>query len=157
MPTKDTNTREGNQVTTQVDKATAKVVTEEIQEAVAAILAKHNLQPGKINFGYGDYYEIKVQAHAIELGLNGVNTASKYATYYTKFGWVAYGDNGEAQQLTAPLGTKFTYNNREVIFAGIDSAKRKFPIVVTDAQTGEIRLLTEAAIQRINLAGQVAK
>lgn len=143
-------------MTTGISKQTAQAVTEEIQQALQVIFAKHNLEVGKISTGHGDWYEFKVQATAISLGLNGVNMASRYAVYYTKFGWTAYGENFEATELTAPLGTKFSYNNRDVIFAGVDSAKKKFPIVVQDAQTGEVRLLPELAIPRINLAAKEA-
>jgi hypothetical protein len=152
-PNTNTNTRkETNMNTNGISKETAGVVSAEIYEAVKAIFAKHNLEVSKSTSGHGDWFEFKVVGSPIAKGLNGVNMASKEATYYTKFGYSSYSEDFSELRLTAPLGTKFMWNNREVFFAGIDAAKRKFPIMVIEASTGKTLMLPDAAIGKINLA-----
>lgn len=136
---------------TTVDKAKAKVISEEIKQAVEAILAKHNLETTKISTGHGDWFEFKVQATAIQLGLNGVNLATKHALAYTKFGFTSYA-NGEATELTAPLGTKFTFRNAEYIFIGINGASKKNPIVIRSVVNGAEYGMPESGISLINEA-----
>jgi hypothetical protein len=143
-------------MTTSIDKATAQAVATEIQEAILAILAKHNLQESKTVWKYGEWFEMKVEAIAVERGLNGVNLASKEAMYYTKFGWTAYDDNYNASELTAPLGTIFPMKGQNYAFAGIDPKKRKFPIYARRISDGVMVGITENMIPTINLHAQMA-
>jgi hypothetical protein len=144
-------------MTQQITKAKAEVVSAEIQEAVEAILERHGISKGKIKYGYGAWFEWKITATAFEEGLNGVNMASREASYYTQFGWTAYGQapNYEQTQLTAPLGTKFVSNGKEYVFAGVDAKKRKYPIFAVEADTQKPMYFTETVITKINRAARV--
>jgi hypothetical protein len=140
-----------------VSKETAQAVASEIDKAVRDILAKHGLESGKTSMGYGEWFDFKITATAVELGLNGVNLASKEATYYTKFGYTAYlgGDivSDTGTPLTAVLGTRF---QGDYFFAGIDAKKRKNPIVAIDRKTGKTVFFAENIIPRLNLASEQA-
>ena len=139
-----------------ISKETASAVHKEIDEAVKAILAKHNLQVEKVSTGYGEWFDYKVTATPIALGLNGVNLSSRDATYFTKFGFTAYlggDDDFTGTQLTAVLGTRF---HGDYYFAGVDAKKRKNPIVALDSKTGRIVYFQESIIPNINLASEQA-
>jgi hypothetical protein len=139
-----------------VSKETALSVTTEIDKAVRDILAKHGLEAGKTTHGYGEWFEFKITASSVELGLNGVNLATKEATYYTKFGYTAYlgGDSDfTGTPLKAVLGTRF---QGDYFFAGIDAKKRKNPVVAIDRKTGKTVFFPETIIPRINLASEQA-
>lgn len=136
-----------------ISKETAQTLSKEMDAAIRDILTKHGLEVGKVSMGYGEWFEFKVTAVAVSLGLNGVNLSSKEASYFTKFGYTAYDDNFNATQLTAPLGTRF---QGDYAFAGIDSKKRKNPIVALDLKTNKIVYFPEAVVARINLAHEQA-
>jgi hypothetical protein len=135
---------------TQVSKETAQAVAKEMDAAIRAILSKHGLEVGKTSMGYGEWFDFKVTAVAVSLGDNGVNLASKEATYFSKFGYTAYDDNFNATELIAPLGTKFTHLLKDYAFAGVDAKKRKTPIVALDIKAGKVVYFAEAIIARIN-------
>lgn len=135
-----------------VSKEKAAAVSAEIKEAVEKILAKHELQIGQIRSGHGEWFEFKVTAEAIQQGPNGVNLASKEATYYTKFGFTAYDDDYKATELVAPLGTIFKNGTKEYVFSGVNPQKRKFPIQARRTSDGEMVGLPEAIIPVINMA-----
>ena len=139
-----------------VSKETAQAVASELDKAVRDILAKHGLQAGKTSMGYGEWFDFKITATSLELGLNGVNLATREATYYKKFGYTAYlgGDNDfTGTELTAVLGTRF---QGDYFFAGIDSKKRKNPVMAIDRKTGKTVFFPETIIPRINLASEQA-
>jgi len=139
-----------------VDKALANIVGTEIDKAVREILAKHGLEAGRTSIGCGEWFDYKIVATAVELGLNGVNLATKEAKYYTKFGFTAYlggDDDFVGTELTAVLGTRF---NGDYAFAGIDAKKRKNPIVALDIKTGKTVYFQESIIPRLNLASEQA-
>ena len=138
-----------------VDKNTAQAVASEIDKAVREILAKHGLEAGKTSMGYGEWFDFKITATAVELGLNGVNLSSKEATYYKKFGYTHFQSAADfvGVQLTAVLGTRF---QGDYFFAGIDSKKRKNPIVAIDRKTGKTVFFPEAVVPRLNLASEQA-
>jgi len=139
-----------------ISKETASAVHKEIDEAVKAILAKHNLQVEKVSTGYGEWFDYKVTATPVQLGLNGVNLSSRDAMYYTKFGFTAYlggDDDFVGTELTAVLGTRF---RGCYYFAGIDAKKRKNPIVAIDSKTGKTVYFQESIIPNLNLSSEQA-
>lgn len=135
-----------------INKETANAVATEIDAAVRAILTKHGLEPGKTTIGCGEWFDYKIVATALTLGENGVNMTSKEATYYSKFGYTAYAgeDDFTGIELTAPLGTKFTHLVSEYAFAGVDSKKRKNPIMALDLKTGKTVYFSDKIVARIN-------
>lgn len=135
-----------------VSKETANAVAKELQTVITEVLAKHGLSAPKVSIGYGEWFDLKVVASALTLGPNGVNLTSKEATYYTKFGYTHYeGDaDFEGKELKAPLGMLFG-PDKKYAFAGIDSKKRKNPIVALDTTTGKIVFFDSNIVTRLNL------
>lgn len=136
-------------MTTEVSKAQAEKISQEIKQAVEAILAANGLSAPKIASKYGEWYEIKITASAVELGENGVNLASPEATYFTKFGWTSFSGSSPVE-LTAPLGTKFSNGQGEYAFAGIDPKKRKNPIVALRLSDGARVFFPDTAVPFLN-------
>jgi hypothetical protein len=54
----------------------AKTLTQEINEAVNIVLARHGMSSDKVKTVYGDYYEIKIQASQIETNAAGIKTST---------------------------------------------------------------------------------
>lgn len=144
-----------------INKETANAVATEIDAAVRDILAKHGLQAGKTTIGCGEWFDYKIVATALTLGENGVNLTSKEATYYTKFGYTAYAgeDDFTGIELTAPLGTRFSGGQplKDYAFAGVDTKKRKNPIMALDLSTGKTVYFADAIVKRVNLAAEQQK
>lgn len=143
-----------------VDKAVAQAIATEAKEALSAILAKHGMEASGFKWSYGDWMEVKLTAVPVQKGENGVNLSSKEAQYYTKFGWEVYSaDFSECIALTAPLGTRFNAGRplQDYAFAGVDSKKRKNPIVAIDLTTGKTVYFAETVVTRINLAAEQQK
>jgi hypothetical protein len=136
-------------MTTEVSKAQAEKISQEIKKAVEEILAANGLSAPTIRSKYGEWYEIKITASAVEVGENGVNLASPEATYFTKFGWSSF-DGGRPVELTAPLGTKFANSQGEYAFAGIDPKKKKNPIVARRLSDGAKVFFPEGIVSFLN-------
>lgn len=139
-----------------VSKEQGQKLAQEIKQAVEEILKREGLSLETTNLGYGEWFEFKVKAVSVELGLNGVNLASPEAIYYTKFGFTSYlpGAIGDSERkLIAPLGTQIQVNGQTLTFAGIASKKRKFPIAMRN-EAGEMVGLTEHAVALLNNASQ---
>jgi hypothetical protein len=134
-----------------VSKETANAVAKELQTVITEVLAKHGLSAPKVSIGYGEWFDMKIVSSALTLGPNGVNLTSKEATYYTKFGHTYYKSEGdfEGTELKAPLGMLFG-PDMKYAFAGIDSKKRKNPIVALDTTTGKIVFFEESIVTRLN-------
>lgn len=139
--------------TPTVSKEIARAITEELRKAAEEIFAKHGLQISKQTTGHGEWFDFRIEAVAIEEGLNGVNLASKEAIYFTKYGWTAYTSNFTPTELTAPLGTIFQDKaGDEFVFAGVDPKKKKNPIVLT--RLGKTYYAPESIIPALNEAGK---
>lgn len=140
--------------TNQVGKEIAQAITEELRKAAEEIFAKHGLQTTKQISKYGEWYDFRIEATAIEQGLNGVNLASKEAIYFTKYGWTAYASDFTPTELVAPLGTIFQDGpgRDEFVFAGVDPKKKKNPIVLI--RLGKTYYAPEAIIPALNKAAK---
>lgn len=138
--------------THQVSKEIAQAITEELRKAAEEIFAKHGLQTTKQVSKYGEWYDFRIEAVAIEEGLNGVNLASKEASYYSQYGWTAYASDFTPTQLVAPLGTIFQDGpgRDQFVFAGVDPKKKKNPIVLT--RLGKTYYAPESIIPALNSA-----
>ena len=134
-----------------VSKEQGQKVFKEIEEAVNAIFAKHNMDPEKMTFGYGDYFKFTVIANPIVLGANGVNLQSNDAQEYSLFGLKDYETGAD---LKAPLGTTFTNKGINYVFAGISGKRRKFPITAIEADSRKIVHFGITAINLINKASE---
>ena len=104
-----------------VTREEAKVITGELEAAVNAVLAKHQLQGLPTKTGYGNNYSFKIEAVKVELGRNGVNLHSKEAMMLAVIG--AY------KGLTAAdLGAKFNYGGKTWVLTGARNSA-KTPLV----------------------------
>lgn len=144
-----------------ISKETANAVATELDAAVRAILTKHGLEAGKTTIGCGEWFDYKIVATAVTRGDNGVNLSSREATYYTKFGYTAYAgdDDFTGVELEAPLGMRFSAGRplQDYAFAGVDSKKRKNPIVAIDLTTGKTVYFADSIVARLNLAATQQK
>jgi len=122
----------------QVTKTQAQSLTKEIQEAVAAILAKHGLADPKVKTTYGDYYKFTLEASPENLDENGVNLSSKEAVAYTNF--------HNAYDLPAGLlGKQIVVKGETITFIGIATTRKKYPYAFRK-ENGETTLYTEAIV-----------
>lgn len=139
-----------------VSKEQGQKVAQEIKQAVEEILKREGLSLETTKMLYGEWFEFKIKAVSVELGLNGVNLASPEAIYYTKYGFTAFipGAIEDSQQkLTAPLGTQIQVKGQTLTFAGIAPQRRKYPIAMLD-EAGEMVFTTEAMVARLNNASE---
>lgn len=144
-------------MTSTITKEKAQAVSTEIKQAVEEILTRHNMNLSQIRTGHGEWFEFKVTATAIDLGLNGVNMATKEAQYYQRFGWTVYGHGPDfkSEELIAPLGTMFTSQGKTYLFAGCAPSRKKYPIVATEVGKTEPIYFTETVVAKINKAATV--
>lgn len=120
-----------------VTRQQANVITEEITEAVNAILAKHGLADPKIKTTYGAYYQVKVQATPLAEGPNGVNLNSPEAQAY--LAEAKWNDRLDADA----LGREFTVQGRKFYFAGSLTRGKKFVYSAIGAEDGRVYKFTE--------------
>lgn len=142
-----------------VSKAKAEAVINELSPIIKEVLARHGMDP-KFAWKYGDWFELKLTASAVEEGPNGVNLGSPEAQYFTKFGYTTYkaiaaGMSG-AVTLDAPLGTLFESRGEVYAFAGIAAKRSKYPIVGRNVADGAITFFTDALIAKLNGAAASA-
>jgi hypothetical protein len=135
-----------------ISKAQGHEIVDELRPALEAVFAKHGLTPPQIRWTYGAGFEIKAKGTVETLDASGINTSSIEAQYYTNFGYKAM----TGWELCAPLGTRFTNNGNEYLFAGIAAKRRKYPIYCKNVATGEYTLFTESIIKKINDAALAA-
>ena len=115
-----------------VSKALAIEITNEIEESVKAILAKHNLQLLKQNTKYGEEYNYTVKAVAVTLNESGVNLNSPEA-----HNWLAVGSSYGFKNPADVLGGIFVNARKEYKFVGINLRKEKFPLSAIEIATGK--------------------
>lgn len=120
----------------EIDKKTAKALTDEITASVDEILARHGLTRSKTSSKYGDLYSVTISADVLSVGVNGVNTTSKAARDYERYA-ASY---GLPQGL---LGKTFRVNGSEYAFAGIAVQRPKYPIYVRNVETGAMSFFQE--------------
>lgn len=126
---------------TQISKAKAQLIIDELEPILKAAMAKHGLDVPKLKWNYGDYFGLKLEAASVELGDNGVNMASPEAQYFTRFGF---------DGVTAPLGTTFTNKGSVYAFIGIAAKRSKYPIAVVNQETGARSFFPEGIIPILN-------
>lgn len=157
-------------ITDAVSKAESQAISDEIKEAVLAILAKHNLKVESIKTGYGDNYLFKIEAGKPKIGNNGVDLNSKDATYFLRFGYTTFGTGNwkpvetdlgtkylsDGIKLEAELGQEFQYGKDTYFFAGVNPRK-KLPIVAISKTTGKFYALADSAVSMINEAANNRK
>ena len=115
-----------------VTKEEARIISQEIQIAVEAILKKHNLKMSKQSIKYGTGFDYKVSAVAVQL-VNGVNITSIEAQQWVaNAGW-AY-DVANADDV---LGAQFMSGGVTYRLAGCNLNKTAKPILIVDIKTGK--------------------
>lgn len=115
-----------------VSREQARIISQEIQIAVEAILKKHNLKIEKQSSKYGTAYDYKVSAVAVKL-VNGVNISSVEAQQWVaNAGW-AY-DVANADDV---LGAEFISGGVSYRLAGCNLNKTAKPILIVDIKTGK--------------------
>ena len=108
----------------------ATALMKELSEAIKTVLDKHNLELSKSSAKFGDAFAYNIQAVKVKKDRSGVNLASPQAKNYQKYGYTSYDFNtGKTMKLKAKLGKKFTYNNKQFVFAGIRGGSGKHQIV----------------------------
>ena len=117
----------------EISKAQAIAITNEINETVDAILAKHNLQVLKRSTKYGEEYNFTIKAVAITLNEAGVNIDSPEAK-----NWIAVGDSYGFKNPSEVLGSTFKNAGKEYKFLGINLRKEKFPLSTIEVATGKM-------------------
>ncbi len=115
-----------------VSRDQARIISQEIQTAVEAILKKHNLKIQKQSSKYGTAYDYKVSAVAVKL-VNGINMSSVEAQQWVaNAGW-AY-DVANAEDV---LGADFISGGVNYRLAGCNLNKTAKPILILDVKTGK--------------------
>jgi hypothetical protein len=137
-----------------ISKTKAQAMIDELSPVVKEIMARHGMDP-KFAWKYGDWFEMKMTASAVEEGPNGVNLNSPEAQYFSRFGFTSYALS-QVLQLSAPLGTLFTSKGKTYAFAGIAAKRSKYPIVGRNVADGSITFFTEVAVLEINKAAAPA-
>ena len=132
-----------------VSREKAREITADIQAAVLSVIKKHGLDIETTKTSFGDFYEFKVRASAVEK-VNGVNIASEIAKR-----WIleSYFYGFSQDEAAALLGTPFVgkkVNGQEVLLAGFNPRKKKMPFVGQTAD-GKQWELSEQAVR--SLAG----
>lgn len=114
-----------------VTKQQSRAITEEISEAISAILSKHGLAAPEIKTTYGDYYQLKIKSTPLAEGPNGVNLNSPEAQAYLR--------DAEWNDALDPkaLGRKFTVQGGEFIFSGSLVRGQKYVYAATKVSDGK--------------------
>lgn len=140
-----------------IDKKLANDVLSELSVALKTICDKHGLSTPKIKASYGDVLRFTIETTEDTVDSSGVNTSSREALYYTKYGFSYLNTARNAYvKLAAPLGTRFTVRGTEYIFAGIAATRKKYPIYCIADETQKPTLFTEDVAARINEAAGVS-
>lgn len=117
----------------KIDRNQAKTITNEIQDAIAGILASHGLTQDKINTKYGDIYRITIEASIHEVNGNGVNVNSREMEnlkYYAQHHGIA--------DIEADLaGETIHYGGKEWIPVGYKPRATKRPFIMKNVQDGK--------------------
>jgi hypothetical protein len=137
-----------------ISKTKAQAMIDELSPVIKEIMARHGMDP-KFAWKYGDWFEMKMTASAVEEGPNGVNLNSPEAQYFSRFGFTSYSLN-DTLRLSAPLGTLFTSKGKTYAFAGIAAKRSKYPIVGRNVADGSITFFTEFVVREINKAAAPA-
>lgn len=132
---------------TDVSKATAKAIFDELVPIIEETLSRHGLAMPKIKTKYGVEFEMKISSSSLEEGVHGINLGSREVAYYKAFGHPG---------LNAPIGTVFTHKGEEYAFAGIAASRRKFPIYAKNLHSGLFHFFPDGIIPAINAAALAA-
>lgn len=117
-----------------VSRETADAISKEIAAAVRAIITKHGLTVESMKTGYGDYYDFKVKACAVQMK-NGVNIESKQARDFVNYSF-RWGFETEAAE--AALGQTLTIPRLgECVLVGATPKSKTLPIVVLCKKDGK--------------------
>lgn len=125
-----------------ITREQAKSITEKLAAAAKQIFAEEGLESGKISTHFGERYDFKIVAEALELGVNGVNLKSEYAAAHQKFAEM-FGVSG------VELGTEFDAQGKKYFYAGIAVSRSKYPFYAIDAN-GKGIFFTEALKVKLN-------
>lgn len=127
-----------------ITKTQALAVSEDLRTTIDEVLAKHGLAPNPmVRVTYGDQLRITITAAALEVDADtGVNTASAEAVAYQRY-HASYGLKGDL------LGKKVTLRGQEYTFVGIALKRKKYPIMVQDAN-GKTMLFSTDVVRHLN-------
>lgn len=122
---------------TAVSKELAAAISAEIAEAVKAVIKKHGLAYESSKSSYGDFYEYKIRAAAVQMK-NGINTQTKEARQFVLQA-PYYGFTDETAE--AALGSSIIVEKLgECRLYGCSPRKRTRPLIlmrVADGKTYE--------------------
>ena len=107
-----------------ISRQQARLVTEEIDAAVKAILAKHGLTAGQAKTNYGYQYKYTITASVPVVSDNGFDIGTPEAQTFILLGPTSGFANPKAS-----LGVPFTVNGKTFIVTGWNSRAPKFPLV----------------------------
>lgn len=124
---------------TQIDRAAATLLQNEIAAAVRAIAEKHGLKVASNRCTYGAS-EAKFSLTLGVIGEDGVD--ARYRTEWDSLHGL-YGFDA------SDLGKTFRTASGEVRIVGLDSKRRKFPVVCQHTTTGKISLFVVKDVRRM--------
>jgi hypothetical protein len=130
-----------------VEKAKAQAIMDELGPIIREVVERHGLAAPQMQWKYGAWFELKLNAALLEEGPHGINLGSKEASWFTKFGF---------HGLNAPLGTVFMSKHDSYVFAGIASKRPKYPVYAKNLLQGTYHFFPEGIIPSINAAAEKA-
>jgi hypothetical protein len=130
-----------------VEKAKAQAIMDELGPIIKEAMERHGLATPQMQWKYGAWFELKLNATLLEEGPHGINLGSKEASYFKQFGF---------HGLDAPLGTVFTSRGDAYAFAGIASKRPKYPVYAKNLVQGTYHFFPEGIIPSINAAAEKA-
>lgn len=130
-----------------VSRETADAISKEIAEAVRAIITKHGLTVESMKTGYGDYYDFKVKATAVQMK-NGINLQTKQARDFVAWSF-KYGFETEAAE--AALGSTLMIPKLgECVLYGATPKSKTLPIVVLCKKDGKTYGVSENHLKQLS-------
>lgn len=131
-----------------ITRQECKIITDEVQKAVAEIFARHHLAPPTMKAKYGFKYTVTAETTRVELNDTGVNLSSVEATAYTTLASV-YGLQ------PGLLGKTLVYKGVTYRFEGIAVKRSKYPfkfVAVNGDKPGQTMYFPEGFGQKLNEA-----
>lgn len=129
-------------------KAKAQAISDDINKAIADVLAKHNMETLSVKTSYGDYYAFTLKASEVKLNDKGVNMASPSAQAWLQFGKSIYNvENPEAL-----LGAEFKASGKVFKFTGVNLNATKMPFEATCLNDGKSYKFTNKVLEALKVS-----
>lgn len=127
-----------------ITRTEARIVTQEIEAAVASILAAHGLT-AEYRTTYGDHYVCKITGTTQVLGEDGFDYGTAAARDWMLYGKMSLDADGGFEDPKSVLGKEVTLRGDQYIFMGYAPRSRKYPLLfqkVSDGRTYKFTLVS---------------